>query len=899
MTADDTNSPPRPADASAPALFALDAAGRITWASRSAAALGATAAPLIGEPFVALFVFDVVSRDPDLLEAQWDAVRAATATGPLRLSLRSAAAPDDDPGLAVDVQLEPGPNGDDWLATILPAPAADAARPAATDTESEAFRWLVEQGGVGFFDLNFATGRIYYSPAWKKLLGYVASELPDTYESWLGHLHPDDTGAAPDRLTRKPTAGPHAFSVEFRLRHRRGEYVWVQCTGLQQIDAAGAVTRAIGLCSDITERKELEEASVANDERFRTLAEDEGPLGAFEFDFTGAGTGWVSSSFAALTGFDDPAPLASSANFLQVLPPEAAELGLATWLLARGRAGQPHFAEPIRVRRRDGSALPVLFGAVRQVNRRRELLRVTGFICPLPADCALATEATATTALPAELAREAFGALAEGVLLTDAKGRIVFLNATASRLLRLSAEQVRDHPASDVFRLVDRESGRPGDDACEAALSAEAPLNLRADQALAAVAPDEAPVPIVWTARAVASATGQTLGVVIVFRDPDEMSLTPEELIKANRFEALGLLAGGIAHDFNNLLTTILGGVSLAKDSRDLSKLEDSEKASLAAKALTRQLLTVAKGGLGAESVVPSAEILHDAVRIAASGSDAVVTVEVPEGTDPVLMDRSQMLQVFQNLVVNAIQAMPPPPHRGRVQLSAVNVTLADDQIAGLPAGDYVQFESRDNAAGIKPEHLEKIFDPFFTTKKHGTGLGLATVLSIVRKHGGQIGVDSTVGVGTVFTIFLPKADRPAEVQARRAPSLRFGTGRVLFMDDDPKISALTAGMLQSLDYKFDLAKNGEEAVTLYKRYLNIGRPYDLVIMDVTVIGGMGAAETFTILRELDPDVRAIVASGYDNDDIARQFMDQGFSGYLAKPYRVTDLGKVMKTVLG
>lgn len=205
----------------------------------------------------------------------------------------------------------------------------------------------------------------------------------------------------------------------------------------------------------------------------------------------------------------------------------------------------------------------------------------------------------------------------------------------------------------------------------------------------------------------------------------------------------------------------------------------------------------------------------------------------------------------------------------------------------------------RDNGSGIKPEHLAKIFDPFFTTKKTGTGLGLATVLSIVKRHGGQMGLESEVGTGTAFTVFLPQADRPEEIEARRAPSLRFGTGRVLFMDDDAQICELTGGMLESLGYKFDLAKNGEEAIQFYKRYLNIGRPYDVVIMDLTIIGGMGGEQTYKQLRELDPEVRAIIASGYDNDDMARQFYDMGFYGYLPKPYRVSELGKIIRTVLG
>jgi DNA-binding NtrC family response regulator len=172
-------------------------------------------------------------------------------------------------------------------------------------------------------------------------------------------------------------------------------------------------------------------------------------------------------------------------------------------------------------------------------------------------------------------------------------------------------------------------------------------------------------------------------------------------------------------------------------------------------------------------------------------------------------------------------------------------------------------------------------------------------VLSIVQQHGGQIGVDSTVGEGTVFTIYLPPAATAPEVEARHAPTLRFGTGRVLYMDDDLKICELTGSMLTSLEYKYDIAHKGEEAIALYRRYLNVGRPYDAVILDLTVIGGLGGEETFKQLRELDPDVRAIVASGYDNDDMAKRFLAMGFCGYLTKPYRVTDLGKVLKTVLG
>jgi len=407
-------------------------------------------------------------------------------------------------------------------------------------------------------------------------------------------------------------------------------------------------------------------------------------------------------------------------------------------------------------------------------------------------------------------------------------------------------------------------------------------------------------LPVLFSARPVMAASGRPIGAVVVFRAPGEMSLSPEELVRSNRFESLGQLASGISHDFNNLLTTILGGVSMAKENRDYSGLENSERACVAAKALSKQLLSFSKGGAAVRRVVKTADILADSVRLAAAGSTVKVEVQVAADTGTICVDRAQILQVFQNLVINAIQAMTTG-QGGRIWINANNISLAADQVPPLPAGTYVAIEVKDNGSGIKPENLEKIFDPFFTTKKTGTGLGLATVLSIVKRHGGQMGVDSEVGVGTAFTVFLPVADQPEEVEARRAPSFNFAqrTGRVLFMDDDPHICTLTGGMLEGLGYKYDIAKNGEEAVQFYKRYLNIGRPYDAVIMDLTIIGGMGGEATFKHLRELHPEVRAIIASGYDNDDMARQFLELGFCGYLTKPYRVGDLARVIKKVLG
>ncbi len=777
-------------------------------------------------------------------------------------------------------------------AQTLPTPPATAC---GVDDTTSGFALLADQGPTGFFELHLSIGRVNFSPAWKKIVGYADAELPDTLATWHQLIHPEDSSAAPDKLGKKSTVGTRSFNVEFRMKHRRGHWVWVQCSGLQVITATGELARVVGIHLDITDRKQLEEDALANEARLQALSSG-GPLAAFELDFAGK-IFWFSPAWEKLLGYEEGELAPEAVSFTAALPPAAATSGLEAWLLSRA-PGHSAFTEAVCLRSKDGHPVPVLFGAHRSLTRKRDLARVVGFAVALPSDLSAATS-TDDPALPAALATAALGALAEAVLITDARGKIIFANAASTPLLRLAPDAVRGQSLGAIFQLVNRQSNRPGDDPVERALSADQPLPLISADALMSPNEGEPPTPIVWTARAAFGSDGKPHGVVLIFRDPEQMTLTPEELVKANRWESLSLLAGGIAHDFNNLLTTVLGAVSLGKDHRDTTALGDAEHACLKAKDLAKHLLSFAQGGVGTHTIVASHEILADSLKIAAAASNAEVAIDVPEGVAPVLVDKPQILQVFQNLIVNALEAMPPEPHRPRLQIRAANMTLTAGQVASLPAGDYVEFAVRDNGSGIKPEHVEKIFDPFFTTKKHGTGLGLATVLSIVRKHGGQLELATEVGVGTAFTVYLPKAAHSLAVPARRAASSRFGTGRVLFMDDDPKISALAATMLTRLDYKFDLAKNGEDALALYKRYLNVGRPYDAVIMDLTVIGGMSGEACFQALKEIDPDVRAILSSGYDHAETARKYLDLGFCGYLTKPYRATDLGKILKTVLG
>jgi len=884
-------------------VLVLDAEGRIQVASTAARSLWqASATDLVNDCLPNLFVFDVVSREPDWIQSQWEVLLAASQAQPLTLKLQPKKA------AAFDAVLRLEKAGDDpvrYLAFItrrVPQSAASAApaKPvtppsaAPTGAPDNFLTQLNDRSPLGFFDLNFLQSEVYYSPTWKRMLGYADTALANSYETWLGLIHPDDSAAAPDRQGRGGGTGSRPFSLEFRMKHAEGHFAWVQSVGLQIYGPNGALQRVIGAHLDISDRKEFEESGLRAEERLRELG-DRGRVGVFDLDFA-TGLYWLSPGYKSLLGYDNADLSDTLESFLRTLPLDETRGGVQAYFLAQ-HPSQVAYFDTLRLRHREGREVLVYACVARQISRRKELQRILGFAVPLPEGLTAGGAAEAGLGLSHAHLNALFAEVHEALLIADAAGRVVFLNPKAEQLLGRTSAQCAGLETWEVIRLVHRESGQPGESPVAKALGSGEATSLNTEFALDPGGGKN--LPIAFSARAVMDPAGKPVGAVLVFRNPHEMTLTPEELVRSNRFESLGRLAGGIAHDFNNLLTTILGGVSLAKDARDNSGLENSERACLAAKGLSKQLLTFSKGGSGVRHVVKPADIVTDAVRLAAAGSTVKVEVRVAPDTNTVCVDRAQMLQVFQNLIINSIQAMTTG--QGHIWITAANLPLKEDQVEGLPAGNYVAVEVRDNGAGIKPEHLARIFDPFFTTKKTGTGLGLATVLSIVKRHGGQMGLETELGTGTAFTVYLPQADKPEEVEARRAPSFNYAerTGRILFMDDDEQIRALTGGMLEGLEYKYDLAKNGEEAVQLYQRYLNIGRPYDVVILDLTVIGGMGGEQTFKHLRELDPNVRAVVASGYDNDDMRRQFLDMGFFGYLTKPYRIGELGRVIKGVTG
>lgn len=393
---------------------------------------------------------------------------------------------------------------------------------------------------------------------------------------------------------------------------------------------------------------------------------------------------------------------------------------------------------------------------------------------------------------------------------------------------------------------------------------------------------------------------GEFTGYIGSCVDVTEQKHAEHELSKSSKLESVGALAAGIAHDFNNLLTSIVGNIGLVKLSLDtdgelFKGLTEAEHAGLRARDLAQQLLIFAHGGAPIQSVISLAGLLEEWITFALRGSNIKFTSAIAPELWPVYVDVGQLGQVINNIIINAQQAMP---QGGAIRVTADNVTFGMD--AGLPiAGDCVRIAIQDQGPGVAEEYLSKIFDPFFTTKPKGTGLGLATSYAIIKKHGGHLTVQSKLGHGATFFIYLLASHEDVSPKSNEVSAPPVHPGKVLFMDDDPSIRNFVSKALAHFGYEVACVEDGRVAIEQYRLAMEQGEPYDGVILDLTVPGGMGGSETMRALRELDPKVKAIVSSGYSNDKIMADFRTFGFCARIIKPYQIDELRTVASLLQG
>ena len=402
---------------------------------------------------------------------------------------------------------------------------------------------------------------------------------------------------------------------------------------------------------------------------------------------------------------------------------------------------------------------------------------------------------------------------------------------------------------------------------------------------------------------------GGPSSVLFQVADQTEKLKTEDELQKARHLESIAALSGGIAHDYNNLLTVIIGNISLIQSYIDPGDiiyrlLKEAQDASMVAKSLTQKLITFSRGGSPIKETADMAALLQIVTEFSLSGSNIKCRFDIPDSVALVDIDKTQVSQAVHNLVMNAREAMPKG---GIIIVTAQNVENIDGD-SEYDAGPWVKISIKDQGTGISPENLSKIYDPYFSTKERGnqkgTGLGLSICYSIIQKHDGVMEIESAVGEGTVVHIYLRASENPdllcAPAQKRHGDTtvLASGCGRILVMDDEEMITKMAGRILARLGYEAEFACNGSEAVDIYRQAMSSDSPFDAVILDLTVRGGMGGEEAVNHLLDIDANVKAIVSSGYSDSPVMTNYSEYGFCGVVVKPYSLYEFGQTLNSAL-
>ena len=531
-----------------------------------------------------------------------------------------------------------------------------------------------------------------------------------------------------------------------------------------------------------------------------------------------------------------------------------------------------------------------------------------------------------------ELLEKTFASLHDAIFIVDAQTeKIIDCNPTATKIFGYKREEILDRAIG--FLYVNENENKEFTDHLKSDVEKKGFLFSRD---VSMKRKDETIFPAEYSALPLEDDRGRVIGWVNVVRDITDQNKMEEELIRTEKLEALGILAGGIAHDFNNLMIGVLGNISLIKNfmvqqDEAYGIVKDIEKAALRTRDLTRQLLTFSKGGYPVKKIASITEIMRESVHFALSGSNVKCQFSIPDDIWAVNVDEGQIGQAINNIVLNAIHAMP---RGGIIEIGFENLTIAEDNVIrctgcsdrcienriycprqeSCPAlcrivsqtergvmlgeGEYVRITVKDHGIGIAKEYLPKIFDPYFTTKQDGSGLGLATAYSVLKRHGGHIDVESEIGVGTTFHIYLPATREKFMPSITQEKILLRGNGNILVMDDKEVVRDAAKRMLNSIGYDSVLARDGSEAIAIYKKALQSGKPFDAVILDLTVPGGMGGKEAVKKMLEIDPTAKAIVSSGYSNDPVMSEFKKYGFVGLLEKPYRMRELRDTLLKVI-
>lgn len=726
-------------------------------------------------------------------------------------------------------------------------------------------------------DINTATF-LKVNPAFTEILGFSEQELLNS--PFFDFIHPDDIDATMTVVQEQLRKGANVINFENRYRCKDGSYRWLSWVSHPNVEKG--VTYAVA--RDITEMKQKENAL----QRSKALLDATGHMakvGGWELDARTLEVTWTDETYHIHElPLNYQPPLEEAINFFHPQDRSRLEKAIERAL----KHGEPYDME-IRFITAKGKKRWTRTKC-QPVIENGQTVKLWGTFQDISARKKAELELQASE----EQFRHFFEHLTIGVAVYEAVDNgedFIFadINPAGQQTNKVSIDEIRGERLTRVFPSV-RELGlfQALQDTWRTGEPRLVPFSKYKDERITQ-----------WVENRVFRLPSGK--VVAVYDDRTELMRLEEGLRQAQKMEAIGTLAGGIAHDFNNMLSVLTGNISYAlsildKDDELSDILADVLQATKQAQNLTHQLLTFAKGGEPIKKACDMNKLVEESARFVTSGSKSKCDFNLADDLLAAEIDSGQINQVLSNIIINAYQAMP---NGGVITIQSENIEI--DTISDFPlaSGPYIRISIEDQGIGIHAKHIPNIFDPYFTTKQKGSGLGLATAYSIVKRHGGNITVYSESGKGTVFHIYLPASSKHVLAAENKAPSSHQGHGKILIMDDQEAILKMVSRMFAKMGYETEAATDGAKAIEIYREAYQAGDPFDLVILDLTVPGGMGGAKTVIELLKIDPDAKAVVSSGYSNAPIMANYQDYGFRGVVPKPYTKAHLADVLNRILG
>jgi len=722
-----------------------------------------------------------------------------------------------------------------------------------------------------------------WNPAAERLFGWSAREA-------LGRINPVVPQGKMTEFKKNldyVLQGNVITEIEIQRERKDGSTIEISLSAAPVCNAAEEIFGIAVMMSDISDRKKAEESLRESEERFRQIASNIKEV-FWLFDWQEQRVLYVSPAFDMIWGRSRESLYERYDEWSESIHPDDVTHAEETFnIILETGGGEPR---EYRIVRPDGSQRWISDTGYAIKDAEGNIVRITG----IAEDITERKRSEAALNSEKERLAVTLHSIGDAVIATDRSEFITLMNPIAENLTGWPEAEAKGRLLSEVFHIVNDTTGQPSLNPVQQVLETGIIQDLTNDTVL--INRDGKKYNIADSAAPIKDTGQKIVGVVLVFRDITAAQRTEAELLKMEKLKSLGILAGGIAHDFNNFLTGIIGNLSLVQmdidpNNRIFPRLNEMEKAAMRAKDLTQQLLTFSKGGEPIKRLTQIDVLVREAALFAVRGSSVRCRFDFPDNLWPANVDTGQIGQVIHNLVINAEQVMP---EGGIITISGNNATVVPDIHIKLTREQYIRIMIQDQGTGIKKEHMGRIFDPYFTTKQKGSGLGLTIVHSIIEKHDGHVEVDSELGTGSMFSIYLPASPGSAVKTPERSERITSGSGCILVMDDEEFIRTLISEMLNKLGYDTVLARDGAEAIRIFRHAMESDRPFDAVILDLTIPGGMGGQETVVRLAEIDEHVKAIVSSGYSNDPVMSNYTDFGFASAVRKPYMIKELSDTL-----